>query len=204
METKDRILRTALKLFVEKGFAEVSINDLIKEVGIAKGGFYHHFKSKDELIYEMMEGFAYPLLEGIIRSIDECNGSVKEKLSCLFKKYSEVQSYLKTTLEIDEVNDTSIMVLIIEGVKRYEIINNHIIDFIERLSNKIESLFEEGKKLGEISGKIDSKSSALYTLSTLEGAIILWGLNPNIDIKMLFENNFTYLWNSLEEKDIKN
>lgn len=98
METKDRILKTTLKLFVERGFAEVSINDLIKEVGIAKGGFYHHFKSKDELIYEMMESFTFPLLENIIGSIDECNGSVKEKLSCLFRKYTEVQSYLKNYL----------------------------------------------------------------------------------------------------------
>lgn len=90
METKDRILRTALKLFVERGFTEVSINDLINEVGIAKGGFYHHFKSKDELIYIMMEKISYPILESFIISIDECNGSIKEKLLCLFQKYSEV------------------------------------------------------------------------------------------------------------------
>lgn len=93
------------------------------------------------------------------------------------------------------------MVLIIEGVKRFETINNYMIDFIERLTKKIESLLESGKKLGEISSKVNSKSSALYTLSSLEGAIILWGLNPNIEIKMLFQDNFKYLWNSIKEND---
>lgn len=93
------------------------------------------------------------------------------------------------------------MILMIEGVRRYENIYSYMMDFIERLTKKIERLFEAGKKLGEISNKVNSKSSALYTLSCLEGAIILWALNPNINLEMVFQDNFKHVWNSLTEND---
>jgi len=36
-------------MFMERGYADVSLNDILKPIGITKGGFYHYFKSKDEL-----------------------------------------------------------------------------------------------------------------------------------------------------------
>lgn len=193
VDTRERILNTALKLFVERGFAEVSINDLIKEVGIAKGGFYHHFKSKDELIYEIMEKVIFPHFNEIIRSIDEFNGSAKEKLLEIFKNHSEGESYLKTSFNVGKINDRSIMILIIECIKRYEIMATSVVEFGNQLIEKIEGIIEEGKSNGEFSSNIDSKSVALYIVSVLQGSAALWIMNPKIDMKMLFENNFNYV-----------
>lgn len=49
--TEQRILDTATKLFLEKGWEETTIQDIINELGdLTRGAFYHHFKSKDEII----------------------------------------------------------------------------------------------------------------------------------------------------------
>jgi len=49
-ETKNRIYKCAEHLFNEKGFDDVSIEDIVKLANVAKGSFYVYFKSKDELI----------------------------------------------------------------------------------------------------------------------------------------------------------
>lgn len=49
-ERKNEILDTAERLFRTKGYEKCTINDILQEVGIAKGTFYHYFKSKEEVI----------------------------------------------------------------------------------------------------------------------------------------------------------
>ena len=50
-ETVQRILTTASKLFLEKGYEKTSLQDIIRETGLSKGAIYHHFSSK-EAIFE--------------------------------------------------------------------------------------------------------------------------------------------------------
>ncbi|MGB5824754.1 MAG: TetR/AcrR family transcriptional regulator [Proteocatella sp.] len=47
-ERRDEILDAAERLFYSKGFERCTVNDILKEVDIAKGTFYHYFKSKEE------------------------------------------------------------------------------------------------------------------------------------------------------------
>lgn len=49
-ETKKKIYEVARQLAEERSFEEVTVEAIVKKAGIAKGSFYVHFKSKDELI----------------------------------------------------------------------------------------------------------------------------------------------------------
>ncbi|EDK32623.1 TetR/AcrR family transcriptional regulator C-terminal domain-containing protein [Clostridium kluyveri] len=66
---------------------------------------------------------------------------------------------------------------------------------------KVKEIIEEGKKLGEFLGNIDSNSMTLYVVSTIEGAVALWIMNPEIDIQMLFRNNYNCVWRSISKSD---
>lgn len=49
--TVERILDTAQKLFLEKGYEHTTIQDIVSELGgLTKGAVYHHFKSKEEIM----------------------------------------------------------------------------------------------------------------------------------------------------------
>lgn len=49
--TEQRILDAAYKLFVEKGWENTTIQDIINDLGdLTRGAFYHHFKSKEDII----------------------------------------------------------------------------------------------------------------------------------------------------------
>jgi TetR/AcrR family transcriptional regulator, transcriptional repressor for nem operon len=56
-ETHNRILRSARRLFNRRGFAEVTIDEIMAEAGLTRGGFYKHFKSKDDLYSEAVLQF---------------------------------------------------------------------------------------------------------------------------------------------------
>lgn len=53
-KTKQNILETAMRLFAEKGLENVNVEDVVKEVGVTRGAFYHYFKSREELIAGVM------------------------------------------------------------------------------------------------------------------------------------------------------
>ena len=54
MNNREKIINTALHLFTTKGYDSTSVNQIIDEVGIAKGTFYHYFNSKDEVMNEVI------------------------------------------------------------------------------------------------------------------------------------------------------
>jgi len=56
--TRDRILDAARSLIMEQGFAGTSIDDILKDAGLTKGAFFHHFKGKGELARELVERHA--------------------------------------------------------------------------------------------------------------------------------------------------
>lgn len=51
-QTRERIVESARRLWKAKGYANVSINEIMKDAGLTHGGFYAHFKSKDDLFAE--------------------------------------------------------------------------------------------------------------------------------------------------------
>ncbi|GEN30539.1 AcrR family transcriptional regulator [Cerasibacillus quisquiliarum] len=56
-ELKNEIIQTSLTLFDKYGFHGVSVNKIVSEVGTSKGGFYHYFSSKDEVLYLIHDEF---------------------------------------------------------------------------------------------------------------------------------------------------
>ena len=57
-ETHQRIVRVAARRFRELGIAGIGLVDIMKEAGVTIGGFYKHFRSRDELVAEaLIEAF---------------------------------------------------------------------------------------------------------------------------------------------------
>ncbi|MDH5179459.1 MAG: TetR/AcrR family transcriptional regulator [Gammaproteobacteria bacterium] len=55
--TKQRILETAERIILQKGFAGTSIDEIIAGTHITKGGFFYHFKSKNELATALLQRY---------------------------------------------------------------------------------------------------------------------------------------------------
>jgi AcrR family transcriptional regulator len=52
-DLRARVLDAAVELFAAQGYDGTSVTQVITRAGVAKGGFYHHFASKEALLYEV-------------------------------------------------------------------------------------------------------------------------------------------------------
>lgn len=60
-QTVEEILAISTKLFLEKGYEKTSIQDILDALNLSKGGLYHHFSSKEEILNAVLEKRSHEL-----------------------------------------------------------------------------------------------------------------------------------------------
>lgn len=97
LETKRKILTAAIKLFNEKGFSNVTVDEIIEATSTSKGAFYTHFKSKHDIFLEKFKEIDNFYVEELLPKIEPLKTS-EEKLKYFF--YLEMQ-YIEKDLGWD-------------------------------------------------------------------------------------------------------
>lgn len=84
IEKRNEILKTAEILFGRKGYEKCSVNNILEEVGIAKGTFYYYFKSKEEVLDAIIERITDMAVDRAKRVSEDSSLSPLEKLVRVF------------------------------------------------------------------------------------------------------------------------
>jgi AcrR family transcriptional regulator len=89
VDSRQEILRTAARLFQQRGYDATSMNDVAAALKLSKGGLYHHFQSKDEILFEIMN-HAMEITQQ--RVLDPVRGIAdpEERLRALIRLHIEV------------------------------------------------------------------------------------------------------------------
>jgi TetR/AcrR family transcriptional regulator, cholesterol catabolism regulator len=89
VDSRQEILRTAARLFQQRGYDATSMNDVAGALKLSKGGLYHHFQSKDEILFEIMN-HAMDITQE--RVIDPVRGiaNPEDRLRALIRLHIEV------------------------------------------------------------------------------------------------------------------
>lgn len=85
---RQEIVNAAKLLFQSKGFAATSMEDVMKQLKIAKGTIYHYFKSKDELLEAVVEQIVLEEVEEKRKLLETTTGSAIERLHALIGRAS--------------------------------------------------------------------------------------------------------------------
>lgn len=83
-ERRNEIIDTAERLFAIKGYEQCSVNDILAEIGIAKGTFYHYFKSKEEVLDAVIDKATDIIAERVSAVADNPDLSFDDKILQLF------------------------------------------------------------------------------------------------------------------------
>lgn len=70
---KGKILSEATKLLQKKPFAEVSISEIAKSAGVSKGSVYYYYKNKDDILYDIADGYLDLLYNDLMVWITDSN-----------------------------------------------------------------------------------------------------------------------------------
>lgn len=82
-ERRADIVEVAKRLFGTKGYESTAMQDVMRELGIAKGTIYHYFRSKEELLEAVIEDIVDESVEHMQRAANEASGNAFDKIRVL-------------------------------------------------------------------------------------------------------------------------
>ena len=89
LEPRQEILRTAARLFQQQGYDGTSMNDVAAALKLSKGGLYHHFQSKDEILFNLMN-HAMDITEERVIAPVKAIADPEERLRTLIRRHIAV------------------------------------------------------------------------------------------------------------------
>ncbi|HOJ50192.1 MAG TPA: TetR/AcrR family transcriptional regulator [Spirochaetota bacterium] len=152
-EKREHIINTARKLFASKGFESVSINEIAKEAGIAKGTIYLYFENKYELFIEVLRFAEEMTMKKVYKFLEEKkNISTFDKIEYILNIFNEFISTYPEYISIFMILHHQLPLEVIEKIKSMikdmQCKKIHVWDVIAEI-------IREGIEKGEIMQGID-------------------------------------------------
>lgn len=83
-QTVEKILEAAVRLFMQKGYEQTTLQDIIAATGLSKGALYHHFSSKEAIWNKVKEQIAAQNIEPVRAIRDDPGLNGLQKLQAVF------------------------------------------------------------------------------------------------------------------------
>ena len=183
MNTKILIIEKSFVLFLKKGLKEASLNDILSTCGVSKGAFYHHYKSKDELIIEVLNRFFFSYFKK--QDVDYSNNTFEDKISTLIKAF--IEPYNEIAILLGEKHISAYFRFLFQVVNLYPNIRYRVNKHFYTKGYYLYQIIEQAKLSGEIKVEVDSKNIARQLLSTIIGVLVLEGIYDIRKINIRFE-----------------
>ncbi|MDV2580716.1 TetR/AcrR family transcriptional regulator [Alkalibacillus haloalkaliphilus] len=136
---KDKIIQSSLVLFSENGFHGVSVKDIVEYCDTSKGGFYHYFNSKDELLYVIHDLF-------ISYVLNEANRAKKRQQRPMYQLHEILHSFVR----VFDLYNEHISVFYQENKYLKAEYEEKIKSKRDQFKQIVIEVIEEGQKNGEI------------------------------------------------------
>lgn len=176
MSLKETITHESLKLFSLKGFLSTSILDILSASDTSKGGFYNHFKSKEDLFYQVLDEARKIWRERNLYGLDEVNGSI-DKIRKLLINFRD--RYL---LDVENFPGGCIFItLAVElGDSRPHLAKEVQKGFVG-LKAMIKRLLDDGKEMGEFSSDTNTDTITEILFNGILGVSLSYSADKSFD-----------------------
>ena len=176
-ETRKKLYEIAKKLFSERNFSDVNVEDITDEAGITKGAFYVHFESKDALIAILIADY-----------VDSADTNYKTFVEALPNEMSASEVILALTQKIaDELMHT----IGCENMKKiYQMLLTGTVDseavkgYGRELYMLFYSILDKGIRRGEITSSLQLEALSRHFVMAIRGVSYEWCVRyPDFDLK---------------------
>jgi len=90
--TKKNIIKASFALFLEKGYKELTIKEIMEVTGLSKGAIYHHFKNKEEIYLATLDQYFFALLDPKEMTLGE---TFSENIEIIYHFFSDLFSNIE-------------------------------------------------------------------------------------------------------------
>jgi TetR/AcrR family transcriptional regulator, cholesterol catabolism regulator len=171
VDSRQEILRAAARLFQQRGYDATSMNDVASALKLSKGGLYHHFQGKDEILFEIMN-HAMEITEERVLAPVRGIANPAERLRALIRLHMEV---------VLSPRDREITVMLHENHplppglrKRINHRKKEYVHFVENLIAEVQKGFQKEKHLSPGSQNAVTPRAAAFALLGMINWIYQW------------------------------
>jgi AcrR family transcriptional regulator len=188
--TRQRIYDTAVSLFLKKGYDKVSIDEICEKVGLTKGAFYSHFKSKDQIVIERMLAVDEHYRTDLLPQVADVDPGTDRLLAFVRLVLIHMKELGKVTLRTAYSTqigfDQRLSAIMTEKRTLYKI---------------IQELVTESQEKGELRRDLSSAAITQAIMHNIRGVVYDWCLSTSkFDIELAGEDLIKILSTGLRAK----
>jgi TetR/AcrR family transcriptional repressor of nem operon len=173
--TKEFIITKAAPLFNKKGYAGTSMNDIMKATGLAKGGLYGNFKSKDEIAAMAFE-YSYNLLKEDIGKKVLPKKTAPEKLLTIFQYYKNYT--IAPTIE----GGCPLLNTAVDADDAYPFLKKKAREALLEMLGVLQKILEKGIREKDFRCDLEVKKEAELIYAQIEGGIMMAKVSDDVTI----------------------
>lgn len=164
--TRDHLVATAVAIMTVKGFNNTGIAQILAEVNVPKGSFYHYFKSKDDLGFAIIEHYGHILRAHISDYLQAAPGRALVRL----------RGYFEVLISYFSADFTNCNCLLGNLAQELAMQNPAMRKAIYNHYAAIEQVFAqclaEAKREGDLATEVDEPRLAKILFSSWEGCLV--------------------------------
>lgn len=162
-----KIKASATRLFAKNGYTNTSLDHIATDVGLTKGGIYYYFRSKEQLLLDILDDIESRSIGESSRAMTASAASGLERL-LLFNK-------MQAKWALQNPSDTIIMMLTsLETVNDGSKVGDRIRVFYGNMESLLTSAIDQAKDSGELRSSLSTRNLALSMIAIHDGNILLW------------------------------
>jgi AcrR family transcriptional regulator len=187
-ETRLKLFRCALRLFAERGFPNVTVEDITEAADVGKGTFFNYFASKDHVLSVMAE-----IQLGKVRDASEAADSGKRPIrSVMHDLFVKVSEEPGRSPELAR----AILTAFLSSTIREELAHN-----MREGRRMVGRMVELAQDRGEIDPKLKPEQVALQLQQAFLGTLLLWSLQGEPKLQTAVEASFQHFWRAISVHD---
>jgi AcrR family transcriptional regulator len=167
---RDRIVKKGIQFFLKTSFKATSIQHITDALGITKGAFYWHFKSKDELLLTIIEKYDVEFLEQLYIHMVSYEGD-------FIRRFREYHKYINEYARDHGELCVLFVTLSAEMAGSQAEAERKIKGVHKKYHGFIESLLIAGKDEGFLPGEYDVSLNAHIIIAIHSGILLQWYMN---------------------------
>jgi len=184
-ETRERLFRSALELFAQKGFAETTVEDITEAADVGKGTFFNYFPSKDHILLAFGE-MQLSKLESAIELSRNIGEPMPEFLRSLGVRMTQ-----------EPTRNPAIIRALLQAYLSTTPVRAAMMDLQRRVHALHTQMIQLGQERGEIRDDLPAAEIAYVFRQTIFGTLLIWSLYGDATLHSRIETAFNLLWTGL-------
>jgi AcrR family transcriptional regulator len=199
MDTRELILEKTLKLMIEKQNSLVSVREISDATGIATGGIYYYFSSKEQIYNEITERYLINYIKFNMDKLTQIRGNAKEKIhDVMVEIFKQKQTGIEIETIEDEIDYRTILLILTPNGFSYENSMEFFHDILEELKDFFTELVDEGQKNRQIRQDLPTEDIVDSLIIMYLGIQYKWELYWIDDMIQAFEDSFDLEWEKIK------